>query len=164
MLFVLAALTVFSFRLTRSLSLLRRLMKSAENREWTVQAPEDRHDEIGGLYRSFNHMVNEIRRLIEVVHASKLKEKELQLKQQSAMMQAMQSQINPHFLYNTLEAINSHAIVEGVMPISKMATALADLFRYSVQSSSETVSLKEELDHVKTYMDIQKERFPYLTY
>lgn len=163
-LFVLAALAGFSFNLTRSLSVLQRLMKNAEHGNWVIQAPEHREDEIGSLYRSFNKMVREIRRLIEVVHTSKLKEKELQLKQREAMMQAMQSQINPHFLYNTLEAINSYAIVEGVLPISNMATSLADLFRYSVGSSQQIVSLKEELEHVSMYLNIQKERYPYLTF
>lgn len=163
-LFVLAVLTSFSYNVTRSLSILQRLMSKAENGDLAVQAPERRRDEIGSLFRSFNKMVTEIRRLITVVHASKLKEKELQLKQREAMMQAMQSQINPHFLYNTLEVINSYAVVEGVMPISNMATSLADLFRYSVGNPQQLVSLKKELDHVRTYLDIQHERYPYLTY
>lgn len=163
-LFVLAALAGFSFNLTRSLAVLQRLMKNAENGNLGIQAPEHREDEIGSLYRSFNKMVREIRSLIEVVHTAKLKEKELQLKQRDAMMQAMQSQINPHFLYNTLEAINSYAIVEDVLPISNMATSLADFFRYSVGSSQQAVRLKEELDHVQTYLAIQKERFPHLSY
>jgi two-component system sensor histidine kinase YesM len=164
LLFVLTALASFSFNLTRSLSVLQRLMKRAENGDLAVKAPEHRQDEIGNLYRGFNNMVKEIRRLIEVVHKSELKEKELQLKQREAMMQAMQSQINPHFLYNTLEVINSYAVLEGVMPISNMATSLADLFRYSVGNSRQIVSLKDELDHVKTYLAIQKERYPYLSF
>lgn len=157
--FVLLILGAFSLHLTRSLQLLQRLMYRAENGELNVLAPEKRNDEIGRLNRSFNKMVGEIRRLIEVVHTSELKEKELQLRQKEAVLLAMQSQINPHFLYNTLEAINSYAVVEGVLPISNMTTALADLFRYSVGNPKEAVTLEEELRHLASYFEIQKERY-----
>jgi len=161
-LFVVLALSGFSISLTRSISHLQRLMKRAENGDLAVKAPENREDEIGGLNRSFNKMVGEIRRLIEVVHMSTIKEKEMQIKQREATMHAMQSQINPHFLYNTLEVINSYAILEGVMPISKMANSLADIFRYSVGNPRQIVALREELNHIKIYLEILKERYPYL--
>lgn len=160
--FTLAVLSGFSLSLNRSLSHLQRLMKRAENGELTVKAPEARKDEIGGLNRSFNNMVTQIHRLIEEVHTSQLREKELQIKSREAVMQAMQAQINPHFLYNTLELINSHAILEGVSPISKMANALARIFRYSVGNPREIVSLSEEINHVRTYLTILQERYPYL--
>jgi len=160
--FVLLVLTMFSISLTRSLRHLQHLMKKAENGDLMVKAPERRNDEIGGLNRSFNKMVAEIRMLIEVVHASRIREKEMEIKQREAMMRSLQSQINPHFLYNTLEVINSYAILEGVMPISKMATALADVFRYSIGNPHEKVSLKHELQHMSTYFDILSERYPYL--
>jgi two-component system sensor histidine kinase YesM len=162
--FVLIMLSGFSYYLMKSLFHLQKLMKRAESGDLTVQAPENIDDEIGTLNLSFNKMVGEIRRLIEVVHATKLKEKEMQIKQREAMMQAMQSQINPHFLYNTLEVINSYAIVEEVMPISKMATSLADMFRYSVGNPQQVVPLQEEVDHINTYFEIQKERYPYLQF
>ncbi|HZG57039.1 cache domain-containing sensor histidine kinase [Paenibacillus sp.] len=160
--FVLVVLAMFSISLTRSLRHLQHLMQKAENGDLMVKAPSKRRDEIGGLNRSFNKMVAEIRRLIEVVHASRLREKEMEIKQREAMMRALQSQINPHFLYNTLEVINSYAILEGVMPISKMATSLADVFRYSIGNPNERVSLRDELTHMKSYFDILSERYPYL--
>ncbi|WP_127588416.1 cache domain-containing sensor histidine kinase [Paenibacillus koleovorans] len=157
--FVLAVLGGFSIYLSRSLQLLQRLMVRAENGDLAVRAPERSNDEIGRVNRSFNKMVGEIRRLIEVVHTAQLKEKELQLKEREAVVMAMQSQINPHFLYNTLEVINSYALVEGVIPISNMTTALSDLFRYSVGSPNEIVSLREEIVHLRSYFEIQKERY-----
>jgi len=162
-LFVIVAISAFAFSLTRSLRHLQHLMKRAENGDLLVRAPTGRRDEIGGLNRSFNRMVEEIRRLIEVVHAARIREKEMEIKQREARMRALQSQINPHFLYNTLEVINSYAIVEGIMPISKMATALADVFRYSIGNPSERVALKDELAHVRTYFEILKERYPHLS-
>lgn len=160
--FVLVVLSMFSFSLTRSLRHLQHLMEKAENGDLFVKAPSKRRDEIGGLNRSFNKMVEEIRRLIEVVHASRIREKEMEIKQREARMRALQSQINPHFLYNTLEVINSYAILEGISPISKMATALADVFRYSIGNPNEKVSLRDELTHIRTYFDILSERYPYL--
>lgn len=161
-LFVLLIVTLYSYSLSKNLSNLQRLMKKAENGELNVKAPEHRHDEIGSLNKSFNKMVTEIRRLIEVIHVSKLNEKEAQIKQREATMQALNSQINPHFLYNTLEVINSYAIMENVMPVSRMATALAKIFRYNIGNPKQIGKLQEEIDHIQTYFDIQKERYPHL--
>ncbi|OPH51874.1 hypothetical protein BC351_34225 [Paenibacillus ferrarius] len=152
----------FSLSLTNGLSKLQRLMRSAENGNFFITAPEHHGNEVGSLYRGFNKMVRELRRLIDEVHTSQLREKELVIKQRESMLKALQSQINPHFLYNTLEMINSYAIVEGVAPISRMSIALADLFRYSINDSMKIVYLQDELEHVRTYLEIQKERFPYL--
>jgi two-component system sensor histidine kinase YesM len=160
--FVLIVLMVYTYHFTRNLLNLQRLMNKAEQGILNIKAPEHRNDEIGRLNRSFNTMVTEIRRLIEVIHVAKLREKELQIRQREATMKALHSQINPHFLYNTLEVINSYAIVENVQPISRMATALAKIFRYSVGNPHQIVPLANELDHIHTYFDIQKERYPHL--
>ncbi|SFL77290.1 two-component system, sensor histidine kinase YesM [Paenibacillus sp. 1_12] len=152
----------FSLSLTNALTKLQRLMRQAENGNFNITAPVHQGYEVGNLYRGFNTMVRELRRLIEEVHTSQIRERELIIKQRESTLQALQSQINPHFLYNTLEMINSYAIVEGVTPISRMATALADLFRFSISDSMQIISLKDELMHVRRYLEIQKERFPYL--
>lgn len=154
------SLGAFAFSLTRSLRNLQRLMKRAEIGDLSVTAPEQPfNSEMDSVNRSFNKMVNEIRRLIEVVHRSELKQKDMQIRQRESVLQAMQSQINPHFLYNTLEIINSYAIVQNSLPISRMSTALADFFRYSVNNHKPVVTLKEELAHVRTYLLIQQERY-----
>ncbi|NQX59679.1 sensor histidine kinase [Paenibacillus qinlingensis] len=149
----------FSVYLTQSLSHLRRLMRRAEEGDLHVRAPEKRNDEIGGLNRSFNRMVEEIQRLIGEIQHSRQKEIEMELRQRESALLVMQSQINPHFLYNTLEIINSYAIIEGVKPISRMATSLADIFRYSIGHPQQSVTLKEELRYISTYLEIQQERF-----
>ncbi|WP_144941437.1 sensor histidine kinase [Paenibacillus sp. 32O-W] len=151
----------FSLSLTRSVSHLQKLMRQAETGNLHVKAPENRQDEIGRLNRSFNHMVGQIKHLIEVIHKSELREKEGVIRQREAMLLAMQAQINPHFLYNTLEIINSYAIVQEVMPISRMATALGEMFRYSFNKQAQ-VSLRDELEHVRRYLEIQSERYPQL--
>ncbi|MBP1963296.1 two-component system sensor histidine kinase YesM [Paenibacillus aceris] len=149
----------FSLYLTQSLLHLQRLMRRAEEGDLSVKAPERRNDELGGLNRGFNRMVGEIRRLLEEVQTSRMKEQEMEIRQRESALQAMQSQINPHFLYNTLEIINSYAIIEDVKPISRMATSLADIFRYSVGNPSQAVTLLEEIRYIRTYLEIQQERF-----
>jgi two-component system sensor histidine kinase YesM len=149
----------FSFHLTRSLTHLQRLMRRAEEGDLSVKAPGSRNDELGDLNRGFNRMVGEIGRLLEEVQTSQIKEQEMEIRQRESALQVMQSQINPHFLYNTLEIINSYAIIEDVQPISRMATSLADIFRYSVGNPGQAVTLLDEIRYIRTYLNIQQERF-----
>ena len=74
-------------------------------------------------------------------------------------MSALQNQINPHFLYNTLEAIRSSAYTHGVYDVAEMTEALATLFRYGINRPGEMVTLSEELENVRNYLTIQKYRF-----
>lgn len=148
-----------SLTVTGSLLKLQRLMRRAEIGDLSVRAPGNRlFVEIDSLNQGFNRMIAELRRLIEVEHRAELREKEMEIKQQESMLRMMQSQINPHFLYNTLEVINSYAIVTDVLPISRMATALARIFRYSINHSSRRVTLQQELDYIRTYLSIHSER------
>lgn len=112
----------------------------------------NRHDEIGVLYNEYNNMIDEIRAYIKEQYQDKL----ITLDSQ---MRALEAQINSHFLYNTLESINSIAEIEGVESISTMALALGDMFRYSIKTKSELVPVSDELKHVNDYMSIQKIRF-----
>lgn len=109
-------------------------------------------DEIGYLTASFNEMLAQIRNLIEDNYLSRLKEKDAQI-------ESLQLQINPHFLYNTLESMNCIAMVREAPEISVISKALANMFRYSIRHSGTMVSVAEELNHIRNYMDIQKVRF-----
>jgi len=149
----------FTYYLINSLSYIQQLMKRAETGNLSVRAPVKTKDEVGILYRSFNTMMDEYSRLIQVEHTSQLKAKEMQVRQKESMLTALQSQINPHFLYNTLGTIHSYAILAGVQPISRMVTNLSDIFRYSMDSDKQVVSLWNEIRNVRTYFEIQKERY-----
>lgn len=160
----LVVMAVLLFPLTRAVQFLQRLMKKAEIGDLDVRAPEEHSTlEIASLYRSFNSMVDEIRRLIEVVHLSEIREKDMEIRQIESRLMLMQSQINPHFLYNTLEVVNSYAIEAGVKPVSRMVVSIAKMFRYNMNDLNSTVPLAEELEHLDTYLLIQKERFERLT-
>jgi two-component system sensor histidine kinase YesM len=150
------------YRFTKSIILLKQLMTRAEMGDLTVMAPQGKQDEIGSLYRSFNSMVTEIGRLINVVHSAQLRERNMVIKQKEAVLSALQSQINPHFLNNTLEIINSYAIIDGNFKVSNMIVALGDLFRYSMDSPTSIVSLADEMNHLRSYLQIQQERFEHL--
>lgn len=148
-----------SLAVTSPLLKLQRLMKRAESGDLTVVAPRNSlYIEIDSLNQGFNRMIAELRRLIEVEHRAELQKKESQIMQKESMLRMMQSQINPHFLYNTLEVINSYAIVAKARSISRMATALARIFRYSLNHATGRVSLRQELDHIRTYLSIHCER------
>ena len=84
-------------------------------------------------------------------------EKEMLLKQ--ANLQALQSQINPHFLYNTLECIRGMALLEGRETIADIAWSLSRFFRYSISGKSNVVTLRDELENCETYARIQNYRF-----
>lgn len=160
---VIGAVGTFTIPITRSLLHLQKLMRKAEAGNLDVRAPNHNGKEIGSLYGSFNNMVTEIKRLIEVVHTAELKQKEMEVKQMESSLLILQSQINPHFLYNTLEVVNSYAIEAGVRPISKMVTSIAKMFRYNVGNPQKTVTLLEEIQHIQTYLTISKERYEGLT-
>ncbi|GKS12242.1 hypothetical protein YDYSY3_32420 [Paenibacillus chitinolyticus] len=151
----------YSLSITRSLTYLQRLMAKVENGDFNVRltSTRERKDEIGLVFRSFSKMVSELNRLVREVHSSKLKEQELIIKQKESALQSMQAHINPHFLYNSLEIINSHAILENNRSISKMTAALAHIFRYNTGNAGPLVSLGEETAHIRSYLEIQTSRF-----
>ncbi|GAA3407777.1 sensor histidine kinase [Paenibacillus hodogayensis] len=112
----------------------------------------------------FSRMFWEIKKLLGEIHMNRLWEKELELKHRDSLLSALQSRINPHFLYNALEIINAYAIVTEVRPISRMTLHLSNLFRYSVSNPDQVVSLREELNHLQNYMQIQEQRYESLQF
>ena len=109
-------------------------------------------DEMGLLHRTFRLMVERINTLITENYANQLLIKETEFK-------ALQAQINPHFLYNTLESINWIAKVNKQTKISSMVESLAFLLRNSISMKEEILTLGEELEVVESYVTIQKYRF-----
>ncbi|MDO4292337.1 MAG: histidine kinase [Eubacteriales bacterium] len=113
---------------------------------------ENRRDEIGLLHRQFDHMARQISDLIASNYTNELLIKDAQLK-------ALEMQINPHFLYNTLEAINWRAKAIGASAISLMVESLGKLFRAVLGRSGESFTIAEELSLVDSYLNIQQCRF-----
>lgn len=111
-----------------------------------------RTDEIGALHQGFDRMALQVQELIQKNYVSELLAKDARLK-------FLENQINPHFLYNTLESINSYAKSMDAEPISQMVEALGSLLRITLSRSSTESVIKSELSIVKDYMDIIQVRF-----
>lgn len=116
-----------------------------------VNVSETDKDELSTIANSFNRMVHELNSYIDRAFV-------LEMKKREAEMRALQSQINPHFLYNTLESIRMKAAIEGSKDTAAMTYHLATTLRYTL-SDKQQVQLKEELEHLKQYMKIIEYRF-----
>lgn len=117
-----------------------------------ITVPLRANDESDSLIDGFNRMSSQINELIEQVQTEQGRKKE-------AEMQALMAQINPHFIYNSLESINSMAVLAGNRDISKMVISLGRLLRISISQNQELIPLQMEFEHVRHYLDIQKFRF-----
>ena len=113
---------------------------------------DDHPDEIGELVQSLNTMVKDMKRLIESEYLVKIES-------QQATLRALQSQINPHFIYNTLESISMLALIRDHYEIVDMAQAFSLMMRYSMEPST-LVAVREEVENVRNFVTIQKIRFP----
>ncbi len=142
--------------LTKPIETLTAAMKQAESGdfgaiEWNG-SDLSRADEIGDLQRDFKMMVQKIDSLIQENYAKQLAVKEAQYR-------ALQAQINPHFLYNTLESINWLAKVNRQPEISRMVESLGNLLRNAINNKQSITTLGEELQLLEDYVLIQKVRF-----
>jgi two-component system sensor histidine kinase YesM len=157
---ILSFVTIFSIgfamfissSIAKPIRKLRELMKRAENGDFTTYFNVQYHDEIGQLGKSFNTMITEIKNLINIVFKEQRSKRKLELI-------ALQSQINPHFLYNTFDTIHWMLKKYGAKDVMEVIQALTDLFRISLSSGREIIKLSEEIKHVASYLKIQKVRY-----
>ncbi|MFC4620309.1 sensor histidine kinase [Camelliibacillus cellulosilyticus] len=131
---------------------LIKLMKKVEHGDLTVVSEMKYKDEIGVLGNSFNHMIRRLRFFVQdsIEKQTLIKESEIK---------ALRAQINPHFLYNTLETIRWITQLNGLKSASNMVVALGEMLRYSLKSGQRLVPLTEEMTHLKHYIYIQQTRF-----
>lgn len=143
---------VFSIKYTDPMINMRGVMKRVEQGDLSVRADIRSADEIGELANSLNNMIEKMQELIDRLVREEKEKKEVEL-------EALHAQINPHFLYNTLNTIKWMAKIQGNKRISSAITALIKLLRISINLGREMISLEEEIEHVKNYVVIQKLRF-----
>jgi two-component system, sensor histidine kinase YesM len=149
----------FATTLIRPIRRLQHFMKDVETGNLNGRVVVESKDEIGQLSVSFNHLVCKLSHLIEEVYFSKLRETEMSLKQKEIELKMLQSQMNPHFLYNSLETIRGMALEENQEHIATMSSTLGKLLRYNLKNNSATVSLEEEMKFCEMYLQIQSFRF-----
>lgn len=116
-------------------------------------------DEIGVLMHNYNSMVERINDLIMRVYKGRLEKQEVDLARQNAELLALHSQINPHFLFNVLESIRMHCILQGENETAGMIEKLAVLERQNVNWAQDNVKLKDEINFVEAYLELQRYRF-----
>lgn len=138
----------FSRFVVRDIKRLRDNMQAVEEGNMELMVTSNAGDEVGSLIRGFGSMLGEINRLIHEVYESKLT-------QRKSEMTALQAQINPHFLYNSLSLINWKALEAGQQDISKITLALSSFYRTSLNRGKNVLTIEKEIENMKSYLEIQ---------
>lgn len=147
----------FSRSVTGPLLRLKRFMEQIESQKFGITIEHNQKDEISIIYDAFNKMSNKLDLLLNQVYQKEIKRKEAELL-------SLQAQINPHFLYNTLDTIYWNARLEGAYKTSRLLHAFSAHFRHTLNEGHFYTSLSKEIHHIENYLLIQKERLDTLEY
>ena len=137
---------------SRRINQLVQKMRMMDVGEFSVTTDVKSNDEIGYLEQSFNNMITRLDKHIQTAYVYQLESKTAELK-------ALQAQINPHFLFNTLESIRFNALEHQDADTAKMIHLLGNLFRWNIQSGDLFVELRQEINYAETFIELQKLRY-----
>lgn len=149
---VVFATMVVSFKFTAPIRVLIANMKQVEKGEFQADFDSLGTDEFGMLGRHFKLMLATINDLIQ-------RKYKLEVENKSSQLRALQSQVNPHFLYNALQSIGTLALKHKAVPVYSLLTSLSKIMRYSMNMKDDIVPFIAEVQHVKSYLTLQKQRF-----
>jgi two-component system sensor histidine kinase YesM len=141
------------------LSVLARHIKKARKQQFESINIEAGKDEIGQVIEEFNIMARKIKELLEKEIKYELRQKELALEKKQAEINALQSQINPHFLFNTLETIHMRSMLKKEFETANAIKLLAKLLKRSIRWENDLITIEEEISAIYDYLEIQKYRF-----
>lgn len=153
-LLALATLVLINFlsnRLSYRIHALARSMTDVGGGAFSTEVRVHADDEIGLIENKLNAMSQQLSRLVAEIHVSERRKR-------AAELRALQAQINPHFLYNTLDTINWMAMEYGATDISSIAVALGNFFRQSLSGGEDVITLEEEMALTRLYVEIQQTR------
>ncbi len=144
---------IISYKITRPIKLLSRKVRriEGENMDKDVLFDDQREDEIGHLEKHIKGMMDRINLHIE-------REYKLEIENRKNQFKALKSQVNPHFLYNSLQSIGAVALRSNSPDVYKYVTSLSRMMRYSIRAD-QWVTVQSEVDYIKAYLDLQMERF-----
>lgn len=142
----------FASTITKPLKKLMDLMGKVEEGRFDLRFKTKYEDEIGQLGNSYNKMIQQVEKLIELVYQEQKSKREAELK-------ILQAQIKPHFLYNTLDTIQWMAQEYKAYKIVDIVNALTTLFRIGLNKGNEFITIEEEIEHIKSYLIIQMTRY-----
>ncbi|MVQ37826.1 HAMP domain-containing protein [Paenibacillus sp. MAH-34] len=146
------AFIILMLRVTSPFKQLAKSMNKVGKGEFNTMVTIKGEDEIAVLGSNFNKMVSHLQHLIENLYDE-------EQRKQKAQFQALQAQINPHFLLNTLNSIKWMAILSGAEHVSEMITKLGKLLGFTMRNEQEFVTLREELDYIQVYLSLQEIRY-----
>jgi len=151
-LFVIFLTILVSVKFTNPIHTLIRNMKKIEEGELAVSFETLGDDEFGQLGQHFTSMVEKINDLY-------IKEYKLQIENKTNQLKVLQSQINPHFLYNSLQSIGTLSLKNDGRKVYKLLTSLSKIMRYSMRNNDDFVTVLDEINHIKDYLSLQNERY-----
>ena len=149
-------------RMLRPLKFLSDSMAHFDQDDMGMRFVVTTQDETGQLVASFNNMMDIINQLIESEYEGKVRLKEAELKQQRMSLLYLKNQINPHFLYNTLDTIRIKAELNGDRDVAAMIMQMVDFFRLSVKADSQMVTVSHEIRLIQAYLKLMCCRYPQL--
>lgn len=144
---------------TERLQDLSRAFEAVENESLTEIERANGEDEIGCLMRDYNRMAEKMNELIQTVYKEEMKKQEIDIARQNAELLALHSQINPHFLFNALESIRMHSVLKNERETADMVGKLAKMERQYVEWGTDDEKIREEMEFVEAYLQLQKYRF-----
>ena len=146
--FSVIATAILSKVMVNDIEKLTENMKAVESGNMEITVTSDAADEVGKLIRGFGNMINRINQLINEVYMGKISQKE-------AEMKALQAQINPHFLYNSLSLINWKALETEQKDISRLTLLLSTFYRTALNRGRNILSIRDEISNMNSYLEIQ---------
>jgi two-component system sensor histidine kinase YesM len=155
--------TAIIFWVSRSMNVrlinILRHMKKVKNQQFVPIEARETLDEIGQLQNEFNRMTLQIKSLIHDVYIADINRKSLELEHRKAQFNALQSQINPHFLFNSLETIRMRSLIKNETETAQIIHKMAKLLRSSLTWNRDRIKVEEELGFIDCFLEIQKYRF-----
>jgi len=144
--------TIYMRGVYHPLMKLVNFMENAEKGNLSSKMDDDREDEFGYLYKTFNSMINRINTLIQTTHQQDELRRKMEIKE-------LEKQIDPHFLYNTLDTVNWLAKKNNVPEISRIVLSLSNIYRNAFNKGNHLVLCKDVIESCKSYLEIQNIRF-----
>lgn len=135
-------------------------MRRLENEEFgIIENGQESKDELGHLIRSVNQMSLKMKELIQNKYQMEIRNTKIELESRQAELNALQSQVNPHFMFNALEAIRFRSLVKDEKETAKMIKYMSKMFRKLITWNADWITVREEIEFIVEFLEIQKYRF-----
>ncbi len=159
LLFAFILILIFSNAISKRIKILSKDMHKVATGNFDILPVISGEDEIGQLFKDMNVMANSIKELVQEVYVTKAQKDQLALRQKEIKLEMLANQINPHFLFNTLETIRMKAHVNGQDELAEIVKLLGRIMRRNLEIGSEMITVESEIEFVQCYLEIQKFRY-----